>query len=170
MGMKSFVNLSVMTVLFCATTLSLTVAQEKMSDLDARKEAVKLKPADAPARYYLGNTHAELGQYKEALDAYKEAVRLNPDFAEAYVKLGDVCVELRKEKEAIDAYREAVKLNPDDAQAHFKLATVCLDIEKDDCFRDEFEIVEKLDTQLADELRSLFKDKFGEEFTPRRKR
>ncbi len=170
MRVKKFANFSVLTALFCAATLSFTVAQEKMSDLEARKEAVKLKPADAPARFYLGNAHADLGQHKEAVEAYREAVRLNPDFAEAYVKLGDACVELRQEKDAIDAYKEAVKLKPDDAQAHFKLAAVCLDIEKDDCFREEFEIVEKLDTKLADELRTLFKDKFGEEFTPRRKR
>lgn len=170
MSMKSFVYLSVMTALFCAATLSLTVAQEKMSDLDARKEAVKIKPGDAPARYYLGNAHADLGQYREAVEAFKEAVRLKPDFAEAYVKLGDAYVKLRQENDAIDAYKEAAKLNPGDAQTHFKLAAVCLDIEKDDCFRDEFEIVEKLDMKLADELRTLFKDKFGEEFTPRRKR
>ena len=50
-------------------------------------KAVRLRPADAVARYNLGNILAGLGRLDDAAVQFREALRLNPGLREARVRL-----------------------------------------------------------------------------------
>jgi len=56
--------------------------------LEDDQEKVRQNPNDADARYNLGITYANSGQYKEAIASYKEAIRIKPDYANAHINLG----------------------------------------------------------------------------------
>ena len=94
--------ITLMIFLLCVLVATQAAAQEKISDLDAAKEGIRLKPNDATAHYYLGNAYADLGQDEEAVEAYKKAVSLKPDFADAYSKLGAIYEKLNRYSEASD--------------------------------------------------------------------
>src|SRR5262249_31050894 len=54
------------------------------------KEAVRLKPALAPAHSPLGHTFWRKRQLDPAIAAFRNATRLDPDYAEAYCYLGNL--------------------------------------------------------------------------------
>ena len=55
--------------------------------LEEFRETVRIRPADAVARYNLGNILAGLGRLDEAAVQFREALRLNPGLREAQVRL-----------------------------------------------------------------------------------
>jgi Flp pilus assembly protein TadD len=55
--------------------------------LEEFRETVRIRPADAVARYNLGNILAGLGRLDEAAVQFREALRLNPGLREAQARL-----------------------------------------------------------------------------------
>ncbi len=87
----------------------------------ALREAIRLKPDDAPAHFNLGLILFESGDVRGAIAACREAIRLRPDAAEAHSNLGLALRESGDVRGAIAAHREAIRLKPDDAEAHTNL-------------------------------------------------
>jgi tetratricopeptide (TPR) repeat protein len=88
------------------------------------REAVRLGPASAAARFALGQVNADLGRLEEARPELLEAVRLAPGLAEARASLGLVAARLGRLPEAQNQLEEALKLEPDNPVAHGNLGSV----------------------------------------------
>lgn len=71
-------------------------------------EAVRRKPDDAMARYYLGMHHLQLRQYADAAASFRRAIELNPQYPDSYTMLGLALEESGDDEGALANYREGV--------------------------------------------------------------
>jgi tetratricopeptide (TPR) repeat protein len=118
----------------------------------AFETVVGLDPEAAPAHYNAGIAYSRLGKFEEAIRAQKNVVRLNPEFAPAHHAIGEALGKLGREREAAAAYKEAIRVDPDFAPAHYAFGTVMLKKGDRSGALDEFKILKKLDSELADNL------------------
>ncbi len=95
-----------------------TVLEAGVAALNAE---IRLRPRDAEAYNYLGNTLGRLGKGDDAIAAYRQAVRLKPDYAWAHINLGNALNAQGRLEEVVAEYRAAIRINPDNAEAHFNL-------------------------------------------------
>lgn len=113
---------------------------------------IKLDPSAIPAHFNTGLAFSQLGKYEEAINAQKNVIRLNPDFAPAHYAIGEALAKLGREKEEMAAYREAIRVDPDFAPAHYSLGLSTLKRGDRSGALDQFKILKKLDSDLADNL------------------
>ena len=60
--------------------------------------------------------------------------------------------ETGKYKEAFESYKQAIRINPDDAEAHFFLGVAYISLSDRDSALKQYAILNRLDTELANEL------------------
>jgi Tfp pilus assembly protein PilF len=92
--------------------------EEALAEL---REAIRLKPDFAEARYELGNSLRDQGKLEQAVAEYREAIRLTPDLAEAHGNLGNVLADQGELEHAVAEHREAIRLKPNHAGFHSNL-------------------------------------------------
>ena len=86
------------------------------------REAVRLDPDAAEARYRLATLLLETGRYDEALDEFRVVLRLMPESVEVRNNLGVTLASQGKLDEAIDLFEQALTLQPGFADARRNLA------------------------------------------------
>lgn len=116
------------------------------------RRAVTLEPHLAEAHFALGLAHSRLGRHQKALEAYQEALRQKPDYAEAHSNLGGTYAKLGRHREAQEACRQALRYNPNLPLAHYWLGMSALGLGQRGAAREEYQILQKLDARLAQEL------------------
>jgi len=89
--------------------------------LEVLLKAVRIKPEDEDAWYYLGVVYGELKRHNEAIEAYRQALRIEPENANAWYNLGIEYGELGRYNDAIEAFRQAVRIKPEDAKVWYNL-------------------------------------------------
>jgi serine/threonine-protein kinase len=90
----------------------------------ALREAVRLRPDDAPAHANLGLALMRQGKLEEAIGEDREAIRLKPDDATVHFNLANALVRQGKLDEASAALREAIRLQPENASGYTNLGIV----------------------------------------------
>ena len=120
--------------------------------IDAFKEAIRISPDLADAHYNMGWAYYNLRRYDEAIEAYRQEICINPDFAEVHYNMGMIYGGLERYTEAIDAFKETIRISPDLAKAHYGLGLAYLSYGDNDSALGEYEILEDLDKDLANEL------------------
>jgi tetratricopeptide (TPR) repeat protein len=78
----------------------------------AFREALKTRPRDAQATYYLGATQRASGQYKEAWETLKTAAGLDPSLHPVHFDLGVTAFHLERHDEALAELLQAERLEP----------------------------------------------------------
>ena len=71
---------------------------------------------------------------------------------EEHFNLGNAYYESGKWKEAIESYKQAIRIDPDDAIAHYNLSLAYIMLNDRGSALDQYKILKKLDTELANEL------------------
>ena len=104
--------------------LTLLIAFNRYEALRSFQRAAELDPGQADARYTLGVTLWQQGDFAAAAEELRAAIRVKPDYAEAYYTLGTVLKQKGEFEEAAKALREAIRLQPQFAGAHTTLAAV----------------------------------------------
>jgi tetratricopeptide (TPR) repeat protein len=85
------------------------------------KEAVRLRPGEAEARYRLALAYSDLASYATAEEHARKATILEDRFAPGWLLLGTALFYQDKEKEAIEALERALVLDNTNAHAAYML-------------------------------------------------
>jgi len=85
------------------------------------RECAAQWPGLAIVHFKLGNTLAQMGQYREAMAAYRAAMLLHRTEPEETVALGQTLSDQGRAIEAAAAFELAIERNPQSAAAHFGL-------------------------------------------------
>ena len=83
------------------------------------REAIKISPNNAEARYNLGLALHDFGDYDNAIRELQKSVQLNPDDDYAYRYLGQSLKKKGDYKEAISVYQQASRISSDDEVLDF---------------------------------------------------
>ena len=118
----------------------------------AFESVLRINPQAQNAYYNIGVTYTKLGRYDMAAMAYQKAIDIQPEFPEAIFNLGVVYGELGKDEDEMKAYKKAIQVNPDFAPAHFAMGQAFLRQGDKAAALDEYKILKKLDSELADNL------------------
>jgi len=89
---------------------------------DALRQAVRLKPAEAICRQYLGLALMQTKRLHEAEEHLLEATRLEPNNPAHFVNLGRVYRGGRLYKKAREAFERALRLDPHNEHARDELS------------------------------------------------
>ncbi|MGA8027285.1 MAG: tetratricopeptide repeat protein, partial [Bryobacteraceae bacterium] len=76
------------------------------------EEAIRLDPTLPQARYSLGITYWQLGDFPAAIEQMRAALSVSPDYAEAHYMLGILLKQNGDLDAAIPELKEAIRLDP----------------------------------------------------------
>ena len=127
--------------------------------IDNAKKEVRNNPDDEWAHFNLGYAYNESGKYEEAIFSYKQAIRIKPDFATAYHNLGVAYTRNRSWKsgdkaleKAVVLYKKIIRANPEDVRIQNNLGLAYLSLNDRDSALEQYKILKKLNTKLANKL------------------
>lgn len=105
-------------------------------------------PETAAARFELGNTRYESGQFDQAIQAYLAALELDPNYQAVYANLGVVYYQQQKFDLAASQYEKALELDPQDGEVAYNLGVLYLQqaLSKND--QPDPQLLDKAVTQL----------------------
>jgi tetratricopeptide (TPR) repeat protein len=89
---------------------------------EAMESAVSLRPADAPARTWLGRLLVDEGRPAEAMPHLEAAVRADPQSAAAPFEMGRAALAQQQFADAVAHFERALALQPAAAGIHYPLA------------------------------------------------
>ena len=89
--------------------------------INVLKQALKIRPEDAPTHFQLGMTYSKSKSYKEAFDSFKRATHYKPDWAEAHFRLGMMSYVLGKESQALEEYQKLQELKSPYANTLYRI-------------------------------------------------
>lgn len=121
----------------------------------AFRRAISRDPSSAAEAWYgLGYTLIAMGSNVEAMDAFRRSYMLMPE-PRTLNSLGYAYMVVRNYPNAIEAFNRALGIDPEDAQARFNLALAMLDLDRRAEARKYYGELQKIDEELAAELKSI---------------
>ncbi len=120
--MRKYLLLHVLIISFVFfLTPTIQAASDVEEEIEACKQAIRIKPDYAEAHINLGVAYVELSMNKEAIEAYKQAIRINPDNAEAHYILGSFYAILLDRGSALEQYKILKNLDSELANKLFNM-------------------------------------------------
>jgi tetratricopeptide (TPR) repeat protein len=97
------------------------IGEHKMAISDFVQSAnLNVEQPDPRANLWEGFTHAQLGDYLEAVRAYGNAIAASDRYTPAYVNRALAYVQLKEYEKAIHDFNEAIRLEPTQAEHYYK--------------------------------------------------
>ena len=90
-------------------------------EIQAYKQAIKLRPDYTSAYERLGSRYFRSKKYPEAIEVFKQLASLKPGDAVPPNSLGEAYLEMNRLPEALENFRQAIRLKPDFGKAYFNL-------------------------------------------------
>ncbi len=107
--------------------VALVAAGRHDEAVQAFKQAVRLRPEFAEARFNLAAEMRKAGRHEEAVANYESGLQFVPDYAEGRYELGAELFALNRRDDAIEQLRHALRLGPRHVEANYLLAQCQLD-------------------------------------------
>ncbi len=85
-------------------------------------QALRVRPDDAEAHFYLADCLYRIGKQEAALERYLAAIENDPEYLEAWTQIGCLYAELHKWTESLLAFDESLHIFPDFPEAHLHKA------------------------------------------------
>jgi tetratricopeptide (TPR) repeat protein len=124
-------------------------------EIQAYKQAIRLRPDYTSAYERLGARYSRSKKYSEAIEIFRQLTALKPGDANAPNNMGEVYFESGKFPEAADAFRQAIRLKPDFGQAYYNLGKCLLAMGNRDGALEQYNILQNLDQDWAEKLDGL---------------
>lgn len=124
-------------------------------EIQAYKQAIRLRPDYTSAYERLGARFSRSKKYSEAIEIFRQLTALKPGDATAPNSMGEAYFELGKFPEAAEAFRQAIRLKPDFGQAYYNLGKCLLAMGNRDGALEQYNILQNLDQDWAEKLDGL---------------
>ena len=121
-------------------------------EIQAYKQAIKLKPDYVSAYERLGSRYLRSKKYPEAIETYKQISSLKPGDANAPNNMGEAYYEMGLTSDAVEAFKQAIRLKPDFVKAYYNLGRTYMAMKNRDAAVEQYNILQNLDQDWADRL------------------
>ena len=124
-------------------------------EIQAYKQAIRLRPDYTSAYERLGARYMRSKKYTEAIEAFRQLIALKPGDAVAPNNMGEAYLELNKLNEALESFRQAIRLKPDFGKAYYNLGKTLLASGNRDAALEQYNILMNIDADWAEKLEAL---------------
>lgn len=124
-------------------------------EIQAYKQAIKLKPDYTSAYERLGSRYLKSKKYPEAIETFKQLVALKPGDANVPNNMGEAYFGMNLMSDAVASFRQAIQLKPDFGKAYYNLGRSLLTMGNRDGAVEQYNILQNLDQDWAERLNSL---------------
>jgi tetratricopeptide (TPR) repeat protein len=124
-------------------------------EIQAYKQAIRLRSDYASAYERLGSRYLKSKKYSEAIEVFKQISALKPGDPNAPNSMGEAYLELGRLPEAVEAFRQAIRLKPDFGRAYYNLGKSHLAMGNRDAALEQYNILQSLDQDWAERLNNL---------------
>ena len=121
-------------------------------EIQAYKQAIKLKPDYISAYERLGSRYLRSKKYPEAIETYKQISSLKPGDANAPNNMGEAYYEMGLTSDAVEAFKQAIRMKPDFGKAYYNLGRAYMAMKNRDAAIEQYNILQNLDQDWADRL------------------
>ncbi|HEY5884650.1 MAG TPA: tetratricopeptide repeat protein [Pyrinomonadaceae bacterium] len=124
-------------------------------EIQAYKQAIKLKPDYVSAYERLGSRYLRSKKYPEAIETYKQISSLKPGDANAPNNMGEAYYEMGLTTDAVEAFKQAIRMKPDFGKAYYNLGRTYMAMKNRDAAVEQYNILQNLDQDWADRLNAV---------------
>ena len=91
------------------------------------KRVLAADPNVTDAWFNLGNLHARLGRYPEAIEYFKHALALKPDYDLPVINMANAYRQMGNDEAALAGYEHYLTIDPTNAHVHYQIGEIYLD-------------------------------------------
>jgi tetratricopeptide (TPR) repeat protein len=124
-------------------------------EIQAYKQAIKLKPDYTSAYERLGSRYLKSKRFPEAIETFKQLVALKPGDANVPNNMGEAYFGMNLMSDAVASFRTAIQLKPDFGKAYYNLGRSLLTMGNRDGAVEQYNILQNLDQDWAERLNNL---------------
>ena len=117
------------------------------------EQAASINFEDPLPHLWIGLSHAQEGDYREAIESYGEAIAKAPTFPAPYVNRGLAYLQLEGYQKAIDNFNEAIRSEPTEPEHFFKRGVAHMKLEEYQKAFDSFHHATLNDEKMAKAFR-----------------
>ncbi|HEY2963306.1 MAG TPA: tetratricopeptide repeat protein [Pyrinomonadaceae bacterium] len=124
-------------------------------EIQAYKQAIKLRPDYTVAYERLGSRYLKSKKFNEAVEVFRQLSALKPGDAYAPNSMGEAYLELNRLNEAVESFRQSIRLKPDFGKAYYNLGKSLLAMGNRDAAIEQYTILTNIDPDWAEKLNAI---------------
>ena len=124
-------------------------------EIQAYKQAIRLRPDYTVAFERLGSRYLKAKKYNEAVEIFRQLATLKPGDANAPNNMGEAYFELNKLNEAMESFRQSIRLKPDFGKAYYNLGRTLIALGNRDAALEQYTILTNIDPDWAEKLNAI---------------
>src|SRR5215204_2098240 len=124
-------------------------------EIQAYKQAIRLRPDYTVAYERLGSRYLKSKKYGEAIEIFRQLSALKPGDANAPNNMGEAYFELNKLNEALESFRQSIRLKPDFGRAYYNLGRTLMAMGNRDAALEQYTILTNIDPDWAEKLNAI---------------
>jgi len=124
-------------------------------EIQAYKQAIRLRPDYLVAYDRLGSRYLKSKKYNEAVEVFRQLSTLKPGDAAAPNNMGEAYFELNKLNEAMESFRQSIRLKPDFGRAYYNLGRTLMAMGNRDAALEQYTILTNIDPDWAERLNAI---------------
>ena len=124
-------------------------------EIQAYKQAIKLRPDYTVAYERLGSRYLKSKKFNEAVEVFRQLATLKPGDPFAPNNMGEAFLELNKLTEACESFRQSIRLKPDFGKAYYNLGKCLLAMGNRDAALEQYTILTNIDPDWAEKLNAI---------------
>jgi len=124
-------------------------------EIQAYKQAIRLRPDYTVAFERLGSRYLKSKKYSEAVEVFRQLAALKPGDANAPNNMGEAYYELNKLNEAMESFRQSIRLKPDFGKAYYNLGRTLMAMGNRDAALEQYTILTNIDPDYAEKLNAI---------------
>ena len=124
-------------------------------EIQAYKQAIRLRPDYTVAFERLGSRYLKSKKYGEAVEVFRQLAALKPGDANAPNNMGEAYFELNRLNEAVESFRQSIRLKPDFGKAYYNLGRTLMALGNRDAALEQYTILTNIDPDWAEKLNAI---------------